>query len=253
MKARIHGLATVFLWNAIGIPAAFVFLAFLSTAGSAESPMEDPALIGCKVVVVSSVKTGRKQIMRSPWIISAMEFLWNSIGAPKGVSRFAGAFAAVIAIGLAPPAFAQGVDQNTKQQIDKIIAAYHEAWNSHNAAGIAALYTKDGIAVTGVATPQGGTYYPKVVKNGTQEIEQNYEGLFKTGTVHDSATADQILPLGNGEVMTVGQYHLTGQGQSGPTKLDGYWTAVYVNDGGTLKIRLLTAVPNPPPPTSAAR
>jgi uncharacterized protein (TIGR02246 family) len=162
--------------------------------------------------------------MRSPWIISA-----------------------ILAISLTPPAFAQGVDQNTKQQIEKIIAAYHEAWNNHNAAGIAALYTKDGIVVT------AGSYYPKVVKNGTQEIEQNYEGLFKTGTVHDSATADQILPLGNSEVMTVGQYHLTRQGQSGPTKLDGYWTAVYVNDRGTLKIRLLTAVPNPPPPTSAAR
>jgi len=182
--------------------------------------------------------------MRSPWIISATEYLWNSVGAPKGVSRFAGAFAAIIAIGLAPPAFAQGVDQNTKQQIEKPIAAYHEAWNNHNAAGIAALYTKDGILVT---------QSPKVVKNGTQDIEEQYEATFKAGTVHDSATADQIVALGINAVMSVGEYHLTGQGQSGPTKIDGHWTAVYVNDGGALKIRLLTAVPNPPPPTSAAR
>ena len=52
--------------------------------------------------------------MRTPWIISATEFLRNSVGA----------FAAVIAIGLAAPAFAQGVDH--KQQIEKIIAAYRE-------------------------------------------------------------------------------------------------------------------------------
>jgi uncharacterized protein (TIGR02246 family) len=172
--------------------------------------------------------------MRSPWIISATKFLRNSVGA----------FAAVIAIGLAPPAIAQGVDANTKQQIEKIIAAYHEAWNNHNAAGIAALYTKDGIMVT---------QSPKVVKNGTQEIEQQNEDTFKAGTVHDSATADQIVPLGTDAVMSVGEYHLTGKGESGPTKIDGHWTAVYVHDGGTLKIRLLTAVPNPPPPTSAAR
>src|SRR5215472_53062 len=149
--------------------------------------------------------------MRTPWIISATEFLRNSVGA----------FAAVIAIGLAAPAFAQGVDH--KQQIEKIIAAYREAWNSHNAAGIAALYTKDGILVT---------QSPQVVKNGTQEIEQSYEATFKAGTVNDSATADQIVPLGTDAVMSVGQYHLTAKGQDGPTKIDGHWTAVYVNDGG---------------------
>ena len=41
----------------------------------------------------------------------------------------------IIAIGLTNPAPAQGVDQNTKQQIEQIIAAYHDAWNNHNAAG----------------------------------------------------------------------------------------------------------------------
>jgi cytochrome c553 len=40
MKARIHGLAMVFLWNTIGAPAAFVFLGFLSSTASAETPIE---------------------------------------------------------------------------------------------------------------------------------------------------------------------------------------------------------------------
>jgi hypothetical protein len=39
-------------------------------------------------------------------------------------------------------------------------------------------------------------------------------------------------------------YHLTGSGNNGPTKVDGHWTAVYVPEGGKLKIRMLTAVPD---------
>src|SRR6516164_413455 len=93
----------------------------------------------------------------------------------------------IIAIGLTTSAPAQGVDQNTKQQIDQIIAAYHDAWNNHNAAGIAGLYTKDAILVTQA---------PQIVKNGQQDIEQNYQKAFATIPHHDSATADQIAPLG---------------------------------------------------------
>ena len=90
------------------------------------------------------------------------------------------------------------------------------------------------------------------VNNGTQEIVEHYKDVFKRGiTHHDSATVDQFLPLGSNAVMTVGEYHLSGQGQSGPIKADGHYTAVNILDGGAWKIRLLTAT-NPPPPTSAA-
>jgi hypothetical protein len=44
-----------------------------------------------------------------------------------------------------------------------------------------------------------------------------------------------------------GEFHLGGQGQNGPTKLDGRYTAVDVREGGTWKIRLFTAVPIAPP------
>src|SRR5215472_15518045 len=77
----------------------------------------------------------------------------------------------ILAMGLTTPAAAQGVDQNTKQQIEQIIAAYHDAWNNHNAAGVAALYTKDGILVMQAS---------QVVKHGQQDIEKNYEGAFAT-------------------------------------------------------------------------
>jgi len=148
----------------------------------------------------------------------------------------------IIAIGLTTSAPAQGVDQSTKQQIEQIIAAYHDAWNNHNAAGIAGLYTKDAILVTQA---------PQIVKHGQQDIEKNYEEAFATLPHHDSATADEIIPLGTDAVMSVGEYHLTGKGQSGPTKIDGHWTAVYVPEGGKLKIRMLTAVPDLPPAPTA--
>jgi len=146
----------------------------------------------------------------------------------------------IAALGFVASAFlasAQQADQGTRQQLERIVAAYHDNWNNHNAAGIADLYTKDGILVT---------QSPKVVKTGQQEIEQQYQDTFKAGIAHDSATVDQISPVGN-ELISVGEYHLVDQSKSNPTKIDGHWTAVYVRDGGAWKIRLLTAFPNPPP------
>jgi uncharacterized protein (TIGR02246 family) len=145
---------------------------------------------------------------------------------------------AFAAVSLTTSASAQGVDQSARQQIEKLVAAYHDDWNNHDAAGIAGLYTKDAVLVSQA---------PKAVKSGQQEIEQNYQNAFNTIPHHDSATVDQLLPLGTDALMSVGEYHLIGQGQSGPTKIDGYWTAVYMREGSTWKIRLLTAVPSSPP------
>ena len=63
---------------------------------------------------------------------------------------------------------------------------------------------------------------------------------------HDEGTIDQVTPLGNDEAISVGEYHFTGQGQNGPIKSDGHWTALYVREGGQWKIRLLTALNDPP-------
>jgi uncharacterized protein (TIGR02246 family) len=148
---------------------------------------------------------------------------------------------AITALGvttLVSSASAQQVDPNTRQQIEKVIAAYHENWNNHNAAGIADLYTNDGVLVTDRTAG---------FKQGHQQIEQYYKDLFNRISHHDSATVDELWPLGSNAVTTVGEYHLSGQGQNGPIKADGYYTTVDVLEGGAWKIRLLTAVPNPPP------
>jgi uncharacterized protein (TIGR02246 family) len=152
--------------------------------------------------------------MRSCWIISA-----------------------IAAIGLVVSASAQQLDQGTRQQIERLVATYAENFNKQDAAGIAGLYTKDGVLVSSAA---------KAVKSGPQEIEQSYQGAFKSGMNHIELTVDQVLPFGTDAAISMGEYHLAGQGQSGPMKVDGHWTGVDVREGGTWKIRLATAVPNPP-------
>ena len=128
---------------------------------------------------------------------------------------------AFVTLGLVTPACAQEIDQSTRQQIERIAAAYVENWNKHNAAGVAALYTKDGVQVTATG-----------VKSGPQEIEQAYQSAMKTFPQHNGQTIEQISPLGNDAVIRIGQFHLAGEGQNGPTKLDGRYTSVDVREGG---------------------
>jgi|SRR6516165_2246438 len=157
--------------------------------------------------------------MRSSWIISA-----------------------IAGIGLAVSASAEQVDQSTRQQIERLVATYAENFNKQNAAGIAGLYTEDGMLVSPSAN---------IVKTG-QLIAQSYQDAFKSGMNHLELTVDQVSPFGTDAAISMGEYHLTGQGQNGPMKVDGHWTGVDVREGGTWKIRLATAFPNPPTGASSA-
>jgi uncharacterized protein (TIGR02246 family) len=91
---------------------------------------------------------------------------------------------AFAALGLITSASAQQIDQNTRQQIERIAAAYVENWNKHDAAGIAALYAKDGVQVTETG-----------VRSGPQEIEQAYQSAMKTFPQHNGQTIEHISPL----------------------------------------------------------
>jgi uncharacterized protein (TIGR02246 family) len=150
---------------------------------------------------------------------------------------------AFAAIGLITSASAQQIDQNTRAQIERIAAAYVENWNKHDAAGVAALYAKDGVLVTAAGA----------IKSGPQEIEETYQSTMKAFPQHNGQTIEQISPLGNDADIRIGQFHLSGEGPNGPTKLDGRYTAVDVREGGTWKIRLLTGFVPTPPPAQAAR
>ena len=149
----------------------------------------------------------------------------------------------IVGIGLALPASAQPVDPNTRQQIERVVARYAENFNKQDAAGITSLYARDGILVSPAA---------KVVKNGAQEIEQSYQSVFNSGFTNNQSTLDQASRLGSNAIIAIGETHLSGQGQNGPIKADLHWTMVAAREGGSWKIRLLTAVPNPPPTASGS-
>jgi ketosteroid isomerase-like protein len=126
-------------------------------------------------------------------------------------------------------------DQNIKQKVEQIAAAYADSFNKHDGAGIAAQFVNGGIHVN----PAG----PRT------DIAEFYQGAFKAGFDHEEITVDQAWPLGSDAAIAMGSYRLTGKNQSGaPLEAGGLWTATYVTDGGKLKIRLLSAMPKPPPP-----
>lgn len=132
-------------------------------------------------------------------------------------------------------AMASDTDPNLKQEVEKIGAAYAESFNKHDAAGIAALFATGGMHVN----PAG----PRT------DIAAFYEGAFKAGLDHEEITVDQVWPLGGDALLAMGQYRITGKNQSGaPIETGGIWTSTDVREGGTWKIRLLSAMPKPPAP-----
>lgn len=133
------------------------------------------------------------------------------------------------------PAAAADAVQNLKQEVEKIGSAYAESFNRQNGAGIAALYVSGGMHVNAVG--------PRT------DIAQFYEGAFKAGFNHEDITLNQVWPLGTDTALAMGEYRITGKNQSGaPIEIGGLWTAVDVREGGTWKIRMLSAIPKPPQP-----
>lgn len=147
--------------------------------------------------------------MRSPLILSTITVIGLSLGL----------------------AYAQQVDQSTRQQIERLGAMQSEDFEKHDAAGIARLYTRDGVLVA-----------PAGIFSGQQQIQQHYTQVFKSG-LHEQITTNLVSPLGKNEAIAIGEYHVTGQGKNGPVKIGGRWTAVYVREGGKWETRLATAVP----------
>jgi hypothetical protein len=133
------------------------------------------------------------------------------------------------------PAIAADANQNLKQEVEKIAAAYAESFNKQDGAGIAAQFGTGGMHVN----PAG----PRT------DIAKFYEGAFKAGFDHEEITVDQTWPLGTDAALAIGGYRIIGKNQSGaPIETGGIWTATYVTEGGKLKIRMLSAMPKPPQP-----
>jgi uncharacterized protein (TIGR02246 family) len=129
------------------------------------------------------------------------------------------------------------VAQDIKQEVEKIGAAYMDAVAKHDAAAIQALYSKDGIQVN-------------VVGEVKTDLKATYEQYFKDGeqsintTIRRAALINPDVAIANGDVDVTFNVE--------PLKRALFWSAVYVKEGGTWKIKMLTAAVKPPPPKEAA-
>ena len=102
-----------------------------------------------------------------------------------------------LATGFVVPTFAQDtVDPKTAQQIQALAAKFNEAFNKHDPAAVAALYTEDAVWQT-----YHGTFH------GRQRIEKEYaDWCFKRWNKHNWATIiTRVSPVGN-EVRATGNW-----------------------------------------------
>jgi ketosteroid isomerase-like protein len=138
----------------------------------------------------------------------------------------------VIPLLILSSAFGQS-DQNLRAEVEKMSAAHAENFNKQNAAGIAALYAKGATLVNaaGVQT----------------SLEESFQNAFKLGFNRQEVSVAEVTSITPDIGIGIGEYTNSGQGQSGPLQVRGRWTAVYIRQDGVWKIRLLTAVPIPPP------
>jgi hypothetical protein len=82
------------------------------------------------------------------------------------------------------------------------------------------------------------------------DIAEFYKGAFNAGFDHVEITVDQAWPLANDMALGLGEYRITGKNSTGaPIEVMVRWTAVYVPEGGKLKIRMRSAFPKAPPPS----
>jgi ketosteroid isomerase-like protein len=147
-----------------------------------------------------------------------------------------------LALGLTLPALAQRAEPSPstqaqpkeaapsaqeRQQIDALATRYAEAANRHDAAGIAALFTEDGVLVS-----------PKGIHSGRQAIEQFYRDTFNAAAVSGAALQTTELHGMGDLAWAVGQWRNNTE--------QGNWGSVDERRGGAWQLRMLSFNTTPP-------
>jgi ketosteroid isomerase-like protein len=158
-----------------------------------------------------------------------------------------------LAISFASPAFAQQkntADPRVAQQRDllgvpKALAefgelhqALDEAYNKNDAAAVAAFFTEDALLVE-----------PEGMFSGRQNIERRYADTFQRSPIisFNCSFERNYLNAIDNAVWGAGQWTSTFQSQTGSVFAFGYWSAIFVREGDTWKIRVWTINQKPPP------
>lgn len=118
-------------------------------------------------------------------------------------------------------------DVNALDQFAALRTKYVEALDRLDAGALAALYTEDGFVVT----PDGWF-------SGRENIEKWYAYIFHRWHPSNSIRQnDQVTAVGD-QAWAFGRWWSTFQSQNGSVLARGFWSAIYVREGDTWKIRM---------------
>ncbi len=154
---------------------------------------------------------------------------------------------AALAMAFATPALAQQrttSDQNARGTAEAVISKFDAAYNRHDAAAIAALFTNDAVFLpAGRMQAQQGS-----LVTGRQNIGAFFQGLFANfGNQRERIV--EARSIGDAGVWYVSEVELSGQmqlqGQARPVQLQVLAGVVVVRDGGQWRISMATANPTP--------
>ena len=139
----------------------------------------------------------------------------------------------VLGISLAAPAWAQQtntVDQQTRQQVETIVANYVDAINKGDGQAVASLFAPSPINIT----PNGKT------TSGAQ-IQSGIEAVHKRGLTI-TAKVDQVEPLFGGQgLAATAPYQGTFSNDPGNPQIQGNFMFVLEHSGDSWKVRIFTA------------
>jgi uncharacterized protein (TIGR02246 family) len=116
------------------------------------------------------------------------------------------------------------VDPEVRQQIEAVVKKHEDAYNKHDAAAYAALYTRDAVEVLSWESEGGATV-------GQQAIEKKVAAEFASSPAKQSFTLVELHAIGS-EICAISEfihYHLNGKG---------HLVTIFVRDADDWKIRL---------------
>jgi uncharacterized protein (TIGR02246 family) len=136
-----------------------------------------------------------------------------------------------LVISLALPTFAQQkdtVDPKIVEQIRVLTTKYEQAYNNHDPAAVAALYTEDGAFVT---THNG-------VKHGREAIAKHCEKIeFQLWHAYNLVkTIDRVIAVGD-EIRVFGRWNCAFEDDAYTRNVEGHYLWICVRQGDAWEIR----------------
>ena len=125
-----------------------------------------------------------------------------------------------------------------RDDIGKIPPAYVEKFNAKDPAGIASMFTKDGLHIN---------------QSRETDVKTYYESAFKAGFDHLEVKTNRIELLTDDTAIATGDFTITGKDDKGaPMKASGQWADTLIKQNGQWKIRMLAGFPNAAPKVEAS-